>query len=406
MTAPPSPASLMWQRAGSRSMTTRGTRRPTTSTSPCRRASASSPTVSSATTTTKDGATRFDWHAPEPMASYLATIDIGEWDVRQWTTASGLPVYDAVDPDLLSDPELGPSINSSLARQGEIVDVLVRGVRSLPVLDGRGDRRRPARPLLRARDADQTGLLAVLLARRRRQRGRPRAGPPVVWRPCRTRAVAGHLAQRGLGDVCRVDLGRARGLLHPSGRLRLLSTPLPEDDPFWAFVIGQPPADDLFGNPVYFRGAMTLQVLRNRVGDAAFLEIAQSWVQERGGGTGTTAQFIALAERVSGAASSTTSSTHGCSPTRSRQSSASPPPGARPSRRRRPPCAPGTPRPRRASPLAGTEASPLVTAGAAVTSGHDRRAFGSSLHPAPAPCRFAVGRRQGTVAPVRASLDL
>ena len=75
-------------------------------------------------TSTKDGATRFDWHAPEPMASYLATIDIGEWDVRQWTTASGLPVYDAVDPDLLSDPALGPSINASLARQGEIVDVL------------------------------------------------------------------------------------------------------------------------------------------------------------------------------------------------------------------------------------------------------------------------------------------
>ena len=45
---------------------------------------------------------------------------------------------------------------------------------------------------------------------------------------------------------------------------------------------------------------MTLQVLRNRVGDDAFSQIARQWVQERGGGTGTTAQFIALAERVSG----------------------------------------------------------------------------------------------------------
>src|SRR5262245_59013445 len=42
-------------------------------------------------TSTQGGSTRFDWHAPEPMASYLATIDIGEWDVRQSTTASGLP---------------------------------------------------------------------------------------------------------------------------------------------------------------------------------------------------------------------------------------------------------------------------------------------------------------------------
>ena len=45
---------------------------------------------------------------------------------------------------------------------------------------------------------------------------------------------------------------------------------------------------------------MTLQVLRNRVGDDAFWQIARDWVQEQGGGTGTTAQFIELAERVSG----------------------------------------------------------------------------------------------------------
>jgi len=45
---------------------------------------------------------------------------------------------------------------------------------------------------------------------------------------------------------------------------------------------------------------MTLQVLRNRVGDDAFWQIARDWVSERGGGTGTTAQFIELSERVSG----------------------------------------------------------------------------------------------------------
>ena len=64
--------------------------------------------------------------------------------------------------------------------------------------------------------------------------------------------------------------------------------------------MGKPPHDDLFGNPVYLRGGMTLQALRNRVGDGAFWQIARQWVQERGGGTGTTAQFIELAERVSG----------------------------------------------------------------------------------------------------------
>ncbi len=44
------------------------------------------------------GSTTWEWEAREPMASYLATIDIGQWDVRRWTTAGGIPVYDAVDP--------------------------------------------------------------------------------------------------------------------------------------------------------------------------------------------------------------------------------------------------------------------------------------------------------------------
>ena len=41
--------------------------------------------------------TTYEWDAREPMASYLATIDIGQWDVDTWRTESGLPVYDAVD---------------------------------------------------------------------------------------------------------------------------------------------------------------------------------------------------------------------------------------------------------------------------------------------------------------------
>ncbi len=73
-----------------------------------------------------------------------------------------------------------------------------------------------------------------------------------------------------------------------------------DDDPFWSFVVAEPPYDDLFGNPVYYRGAMTLQALRDRVGDDAFWQIARSWVQQQGGGTGTTAEFIALSERIAG----------------------------------------------------------------------------------------------------------
>ena len=56
------------------------------------------------------------------MASYLATIDIGNWDVHRWKTADGIPVYDAVDPQISGG--LRAEIDSSLAKQGEILDFL------------------------------------------------------------------------------------------------------------------------------------------------------------------------------------------------------------------------------------------------------------------------------------------
>jgi aminopeptidase N len=45
---------------------------------------------------------------------------------------------------------------------------------------------------------------------------------------------------------------------------------------------------------------MTLQVLRNQVGDRDFFRILRAWAQRKAGGNGTTGQFMALAERISG----------------------------------------------------------------------------------------------------------
>ena len=47
---------------------------------------------------------------------------IGFWDVHRWRTDSGIPVYDAVDPAIPGG--LRQEIDSSLARQGEILDLL------------------------------------------------------------------------------------------------------------------------------------------------------------------------------------------------------------------------------------------------------------------------------------------
>ena len=48
---------------------------------------------------------------------------------------------------------------------------------------------------------------------------------------------------------------------------------IPEDDPFWSVVIGNPTPEFLFDFAIYGRGAMTLQQLRLAVGDDDFFEI-------------------------------------------------------------------------------------------------------------------------------------
>ena len=253
---------------------------------------------------TAGGWETFTWDASAPMASYLATIDIGEWDIRQGTTESGLPVYDAVDPDLLTgrNTRLGRSIDASLARQGEVVDVLADHFGPYP-FDTVG-----------AIIDDQDDLYFALETQTR----------PVYskyfWPDYGDFVLAHELAHQWYGD----DVALARwqdiwlnegfatyaewiwaehegfftaqmvfdDVMGPNG--------IPADDPFWDLVIGAPPVDNLFDNAVYLRGGLTLQALRQEVGDEAFWEILQTWASKNSGGHGTTPEFIALAEEISG----------------------------------------------------------------------------------------------------------
>ena len=55
-----------------------------------------------------------------------------------------------------------------------------------------------------------------------------------------------------------------------------------------------------FDNMVYEGGARALHGLRHQVGDDAFFDILSTWYEEHRGGSASTADFILLAERVSG----------------------------------------------------------------------------------------------------------
>ncbi len=75
---------------------------------------------------------------------------------------------------------------------------------------------------------------------------------------------------------------------------------IPAASDFWDVVIGDPGPEGLFSGAVYYRGAMTLHALRREVGEADFFRILRRWAYPRVRVPATTANFIALAERVSG----------------------------------------------------------------------------------------------------------
>ncbi|HEU4423390.1 MAG TPA: M1 family aminopeptidase, partial [Pilimelia sp.] len=74
----------------------------------------------------------------------------------------------------------------------------------------------------------------------------------------------------------------------------------PPESPFWQVKPGDPGAADMFDGAVYDRGAMTLHQLRLVIGDDRFFQTLRTWTDQRKFGNGTTEQFQALAEEISG----------------------------------------------------------------------------------------------------------
>ena len=42
------------------------------------------------------------WDAPDPMATYLATLQIGKYTIQRYTTPGGLPIINGIRPDQLT----------------------------------------------------------------------------------------------------------------------------------------------------------------------------------------------------------------------------------------------------------------------------------------------------------------
>jgi aminopeptidase N len=233
------------------------------------------------------------WQAHDAMASYLATFDVGEWKMRSRVTSNGLPVIDAIDPDVL------PLVRVSVRREPEILTFLESKFGPYPFESAGGI-------------FPDTRRLGFALETQTR---------PIYSRyffPYGDSVIVHELAHQWFGDLVAVhrwqdiwlNEGFAtyaewlwsgdQGFGTPPQTFRAIWSAYNRNSPFWEVVIGDPGVEDLFDGAVYVRGAMTLQALRNEVGDDAFWTILHTWTDTHAFATGSTDEFIALAEQVSG----------------------------------------------------------------------------------------------------------
>ncbi len=268
---------------------------------------------------TRGGWTTHRWREDAPMAPYLATATVGRYDVRRARTPGGIPLFNAVDVAADTNriatagrrrgaplPAITPArlrrVHAELSRQGATLDVLAAAFGPYPFSTGGAI----------VVNAPYVGYALEVQTK-----------PVYVDRDLH--ALTHELAHQWWGDSVGFrewsDIWLAEGfavwsewhVAHQAGG----PSPAQEWERRWALserertrggtrlrelwkpAIPQT-AQDLFGLAVYDRGAMTVEGLRQIVGDDAFWRILRTWQAERRHGTGTTADFVALAERESG----------------------------------------------------------------------------------------------------------
>ncbi|GAA1584963.1 M1 family metallopeptidase [Kribbella hippodromi] len=240
-------------------------------------------------TTTHNGRTTFRWQMNQPMASELAMMAIGKYNVTRGVTADGRPNLTAI----------GQSIDTK-AGQGKVFNrTTAQIVQWESSLYGRYP----------------FGSTGGVLADARVGYALETQGRPVYDQ--RTSKVDGELLAHELGHqwfgdsltpVHWSDIWLNEGFATYSEWLyeeKFNGVPVQQtfaetyaDEKDWTGKVADPGRDRIFDDLVYNRGAMTLQALRLKIGDRAFFQVLKQWPAAHRYGNVSTQTFIRFVERV------------------------------------------------------------------------------------------------------------
>jgi aminopeptidase N len=249
---------------------------------------------------TRGATTTWRWLALTPMAPYLTTVTNGPFETRFRRLQGGLPEFDAVDPDVKDDTDAAnPALAwERLAPTGEIVRFFTSLYGPYPfesvggIVDDAPDVGYALESQTRVNYAFIPSASTVVHELSHQWFGD--AVTPAVWPDI--------WLNEGFATWSEWIYDEKHGGDTAQSKFDELYAPPEADNPdLWhPAPAALPDPSFLFSTPVYDRGAMTLQALRQKIGDRTLLDLLRTWYREHRGGNATTAQFIALAERKSG----------------------------------------------------------------------------------------------------------
>lgn len=240
------------------------------------------------------------WESAYPMASYLATINIAEFTLEEQEGPDGLPIRNYY-PSRLAE-----RAGESFARTGDMLEFFIETFGPYPfeaygvvVADT------PLFFALETQTLSVFGLESV-----------PGTITYALMGADSVENIVAHeLAHQWFGNSVSPEnwediwlnegfatYGSALWFEHDRGPEALDAYML---DQYFSirdrgYTPGSPAANDLFGNGIYTQGAWTVHALRHEIGDEAFFTLLPIYAERYQYSNVSTAEFIALAEEISG----------------------------------------------------------------------------------------------------------